>query len=319
MQPVLKRSKTAPTSASIWTSSSLESQDPAFEDDVSPENLSSLPIPDLNLCSNLLLDDLQGRNGMRPSTEKLRCCRVKSMTALAVLIDGFEALYEDASTKQIGEATSELYEQIEQAAQAYGVQVIERRNDRFVFMATDLTTPTTTAMDIDEGPFGGGDRSESIQRLLALAVDLQRRLPATEALRSPTASITPELKMGMASGAASLLCAGQQGDGATRSTLGVRGDAAHTASAVAGLAAAGTVAVDGSALWRWAAAARLLPPPSWEMECEDGERRRSAIFDLRTCAFEPSTPPPAAERGAAVHPHSGARGAGRLRRAVSLP
>jgi hypothetical protein len=77
--------------------------------------------------------------------------------------------------------------------------------------------------------------------------------------------------------------------------------------------AAGAVAVHESALWRWAAAARRLPPPSMFIECARGERGRAAAFDLEACAFR--RPPAAAGDVAAAAPESGAR---RLRRSASF-
>ena len=289
MQPSLKRQKTAPV-----TSISSSFRDELDFVIYSPENESSLTIPE----GNDYVSRPTAALNLVCSTEKLRCRVATSTTALVVWVDGIEELYECSSTMQIADATSELYEQIGFVAVTHGLQVVERRNDRYVYIANE-STPAS-------------DAELSIERLLAGAVELYQRIPATEALRS---CANVKLRMGIASGSAALLCAGREGVWNTTITLGVRGDALHTADAMAGLAAAGTVAVDGSALWRWAAAARSLPPPTSVVDCGDGERRRAAVFDLRALAFE-HPPPPDAACGALERPR-GEAGARRLRRSIS--
>ena len=234
----------------------------------------------------------------------LDCALAHSINTLVVRIDNFEALLGNTDAVQIAEVVSEIYQQVDEAAQANGVHVVDRRNDRFVFISNNE--------EYEESSECAGQRFE---QLLAVALDLNKRLPATEALQSLK---NLKLTMGMASGSASLLCAGREGAWEATSTLGVHGDAVHTASKLAGRAAAGTVAVDGSALRRWAAAARSLPPPSSVVECEGGERRRAAVFDLRACAFEHPPPPPPADaaRGAPGRSRSESE-AGRLRRSIS--
>jgi hypothetical protein len=132
--------------------------------------------------------------------------------------------------------------------------------------------------------------------MLLLAADLHRCLPAATA--SLRAGGGTRLRMGMASGSAALLQPASGPLQAAPSVLGVRGDAADVAQEMAGACAVGAVAVDESALWRWAAAARRLPPPSALVECgRAGRRRRVGTFDLAAGAFR--LPPDAAHAAAA--------------------
>ena len=236
--------------------------------------------------------------------ERLSYRVVSSATALVVRLEGLDTLYERTSTRQIADVASELYEQMDQAAHTQGVLVVDRRIDRFIFMDVSAKAPFT------EDESGTCSERESLQKLLAIAVDLHRRFPATLALRSYTGL---KLTMGVASGPAVLL--GAEHRGGAPSALGVHGVAVDRACAMAELGAAGTVAVDDSTLWRWAAAARSLPPPSSAFACGGGGGlRRAALFDLSARVFWYRPPPP----GPACAAQGGGAGAARLRRSSSF-
>ena len=271
MLPVLKKQKTI---TSNQTDKSLDLFD--FETYVESQNEYNFPDPELN-SKHVNVAELNSYR-KTPNARNFRVLEYsvsRRVTALVVRIEGFESLSDSTCVMKIAEIVSELYQQVDEAGCGNGVQVVDRRNDRFVFIADDSEQINSNV--------------QSFGQLLAVAVDLHKRLPATQALQCHT---NLKLTMGIASGSAVLLCAGREGAWEATSTLGLQGDAVHTASAMAGLAAAGTVAVDGSALWQWAAAARSLPPPSSVVECEGGERRRAAVFDLCACAFEQAPPPP---------------------------
>ena len=155
-----------------------------------------------------------------------------------------------------------------------------------------------------------------VARMLVLAVELHSRLHSNGAFMGKGLQVA----IGIASGSTTLLGSGFGSSWTARGALSLRGDAASLAEEMAGLGVPGAVAVHESALWRWAAASRLLPPATEVLEVEGRERRRAGLFDLGTLRFRlPDTCPAvtAAAAGSAA-PGSAGDGAKLLRRSASL-
>ena len=196
---------------------------------------------------------------------------------------------------------NEIYENVGTVASSYQVEIAEARCSSFVLVCDDAADPASS------GSFCEFQQDQpiitSLVRLLSLVIDLHRRLQLTQAQHGGL-----WLSMGIASGSVTLLGCGSGAAWSPWTALPVRDDAAQLAEEMAAAAAGdrSAVAVHESALWRWAAAAREMPPPSDWVHVHSGGRRRAAVFDLRDGEFR--------------QPRADAAGVGappRLRRAAS--
>jgi hypothetical protein len=113
---------------------------------------------------------------------------------------------------------------------------------------------------------------DNIEQLLSFASSLFFSLKSAHAHQSAGLRFT----MRIVTGPITLL------DSSAESTQIAIGNAAYCAEAMAAVAAPD---VHESALWRWAAATRRLPPGSDVITLESGERRRAGAYDLERGCF----------------------------------
>jgi hypothetical protein len=232
---------------------------------------------------------LKSDNDFRPSEEPenwtlatLEFPQSCKNTALFVQINGFQQL----QAQEIADAVAELHGLVEQHVKSVGTAlVVEKRWDSFVLFSYDLRISADLEIANTEKRNANAGSCNSVDRMLTLAVDLHTRLLASKALKSGEL----QLAMGIASGTMALLGFSQESSWAARSALGGWGDSAAMAETMAGIGADGAVAVHESALWRWAAATRRLPPASAMFRLECGELRRAAMFDVRERRFLPQS------------------------------
>jgi hypothetical protein len=225
-------------------------------------------------------------------------------TALFLKIEGLDLLRNPTCIQRLADTMSEIFEQVDNSAANHNIDVVDRRWDSFILMSFDkvqeLATPAhsivcDSARSHDDQqqdiflphPHQVDREADSIVgRMLALAIELHYRLHSSRTFHDNGL----QLAMGIASGSTTLLGSGFGASWTARGALSMRGDAADLAQEMAGVCGAGAVAVHESALWRWAAAERCLPPASELVAVEGGERRRAGMFDLGTLAFRQPAP-----------------------------
>jgi class 3 adenylate cyclase len=250
---------------------------------------------------------------LRLSRSERLCWHVKRQqaTVLFIKIEGLDSACTALSLKQIVEMTAQIYQHIYEATLAQGVTLVEPRRNSFLCMLTHDKDEQTARLRFqsDKEIWNSSFPGDKVRRMLALAADIHQRLRTAPLLSSVLCSESG-LGMGIASGATTMMDPDSAGARVARTSLCVRGDAADVAQEMAEASVPGTVVVHESALWRWAAAARRLPPATVLVESRQGERRRAGAFDLEARAFRP-LPAAAAEPATA----SGAR---RLRRSASF-
>ena len=243
-----------------------------------------------NDCQSVVvLHDSQENQPEAKESKKLEWRCIRNATILFLRFDGLGEL----KILQTADLISELYDYVDRCALPFSVSVVERRWDSLVLMGTS-----------SEGNGHDHRGEENPASMFTLASELFSGLKSTHAYRTGL-----QLRMGVASGTITLLGSGSGGCWASRSAMG---DAAYIAEELAAVRGAETAAVHESALWRWAAAARRLPPDSTEVTLEGGQRRRVGTYDLGRRCFERHAGPGLLSSRAA-----GAGGGG-LRRSASF-
>ena len=232
----------------------------------------------VQLCNESLKSEMPSMNELS-MTPQFDMQRLKKTTTLFVQINGHENL----EARAMAEIITELYLELDQAME--GVQnllIAEKRWDSFILVGKDMTTTQAreTALADDAGVLSiSGD--DILGPMLIFAANLHAGLHANQALRRFDLTVA----MGIASGTMTLIGGDSGSCWSARRALGVRDDAAHIAQAMAGLGVPATVLVHESALWRWAAATRRLPPAAACIRLESGEQHRAAIFDVHRRRF----------------------------------
>jgi class 3 adenylate cyclase len=201
-------------------------------------------------------------------------------TVLVIRVKCFDSVCEHLSLTRITTMAAELYALMLETTSMHGVEVFEPRRNCFVCVLTcDSQLPS--ASECKRNQLAG----LQVRRMLALAADIHNRLHDSTSLLRDFGSTG--LQMGMACGAVALMATHGVGVWTTPCGPSVWGDAVDVAQEMAEAGVPGTVAVHQSALWRWAVAARRLPPPSELLESGRGWRGRAGAFDLEACAFRP--------------------------------
>ena len=185
----------------------------------------------------------------------LTCRTSNGAIALYIRVQGLESAHEAMPSHQLAFAIPELFNQVHQAAATHAIEVVENRRDGFILICDDQQT--------EPAPH---QATPAIMRMLALATDLHAGLRFTQLFRCLHLEAAA---MGIASGPMLLM---SESGGRGPSRVHLPRDAGAVAEELAATAAVpGAVAVDESALWRWAAAARRRPPAT-------AEGRRAVLF-----------------------------------------
>ena len=243
-----------------------------------------LQLPELNIANRRDHMDLEKDPSMfshLKKTKRITSHTKQKATTLFVKILGLETLRSAPDIHQFARTMTELFELVDGTAAAHSIDIADRRWDSFILMScnTDMNSQGRRHLEGESGTNGIVDCD--VARMLALALELHSRIQSNSAFIENDLA----LSIGIASGSTTLLGSGFGSSWTARGALSLRGDAASLAEEMAGLGVPGAVAVHESALWRWAAASRLLPPATEVLEVEGGGRRRAGLFDLGTLRF----------------------------------
>ena len=198
-------------------------------------------------------------------------------TVLVIKVKCFDSVCEHLSLTRITTMAADLYALMRETTSMHGVEVFEPRRNCFICVLSG----DSSAIECERNRLAG----LQVRRMLALAADIHSRLrDSTSLLRD---FVSTGLQMGVACGAVALVARSGLGMWTAPCGPSVWGDAVDIAQEMAEAGMPVTVAVHQSALWRWAAAAHQLPPPSELVEGGRVGARRAAAFDLEARTFRP--------------------------------
>jgi class 3 adenylate cyclase len=226
----------------------------------------------------------------RTGSMRLSTHTAQQATVLFIDIKGFTSACAAMPASRVGEWVADFYQRVDAAAAAHGVSKVEVRGDCCVCVTGIEGAVPSRAF----APAAADPRADQATRMLAFAAALHDDLRTLSVAGAATAT-----RMGVATGEVAFLvstaaaaASGAELAAAAAHFASAQGEAVALAARMEALAGPGAVYVHRSALHKWAAEARRLPPPT---ECVDGGAGRgpqwAAVFDCAERAFRTQAPP----------------------------